>query len=57
MQRTDGIYKDDKQSKLRFSHDNPEVKQLYKDFLEKPLSPKAHKLLHNHYKARPLYYK
>lgn len=57
MQRIAGIYTDDKQSKLRCSHDNPEVKNLYKDFLDKPLSPKAHKYLHNHYKARPLYYK
>ena len=55
--RTEGIYKDDKDSKLRQSHENPDVQQLYKDFLEKPLSPKAHKLLHNHYKPRPLYYK
>ncbi|MEI7641264.1 MAG: NADH-dependent [FeFe] hydrogenase, group A6 [bacterium] len=55
--RTAGIYADDKKSTLRCSHENKEVQQLYKDFLEKPLSPKAHKYLHNKYTPRPLYYK
>lgn len=55
--RTEGMYRDDAQSQLRLSHENPDVQKLYQDFLEKPLSHKAHKLLHNHYKARPLYYK
>ncbi|HDT15208.1 MAG TPA: 4Fe-4S dicluster domain-containing protein [Firmicutes bacterium] len=55
--RTEGIYKDDKASKQRMSHENPEIQKLYKDFLEKPLSPKSHKLLHTTYTARPLYYK
>ncbi|MCE5300941.1 MAG: [FeFe] hydrogenase, group A, partial [Spirochaetia bacterium] len=32
MQRTEGIYRDDKDSKLRFSHENTDVLQLYKDF-------------------------
>lgn len=55
--RTDGIYKDDRQSVLRQSHENKEVQQLYKEFLGKPLSEKSHELLHTHYKARPTYYK
>jgi len=34
---------------LRKSQDNPQVKQLYKDFLEHPNSHKAHELLHTEY--------
>ena len=55
--RTRGLYQDDKSKKLRYSHDNPYVKKLYDDFLKKPLGDVAHKLLHNKYKARPLYKK
>lgn len=40
------LYGLDKANKLRFSHENPEVAALYKDYLEKPLSHKAHELLH-----------
>ena len=36
----------DKGSKFRFSHENPEVHTLYEEYLEKPLSHKAHHLLH-----------
>ena len=35
--------------------ENEEIKQLYRDFLEKPGSHKAHELLHTHYQARDLY--
>ena len=40
------LYGLDKANKLRFSHENPDVAALYKDYLEKPLSHKAHELLH-----------
>ena len=40
------LYGLDKANKLRFSHENPEIAALYKDYLEKPLSHKAHELLH-----------
>ena len=40
------LYKLDKANKLRFSHENPDVQALYRDYLEKPLSHKAHELLH-----------
>ncbi|MDD2237234.1 MAG: iron hydrogenase small subunit, partial [Kiritimatiellae bacterium] len=36
-------------STKRFSHENPEIQRIYKDFLEKPLSHKAHKYLHTKY--------
>ena len=45
-QRGQRLYNLDKKRKLRRSHENPQVQQLYKDFLEKPLSEKAEKLLH-----------
>lgn len=44
-----GLYDDDEKNTVRCSHDNPEIQHLYKDFLEKPLSKKAHTLLHTHY--------
>ena len=50
--RISGTYQHDSESKLRKSHENPYLKQLYKDFLEKPGSEIAHKLLHTHYQAR-----
>ena len=45
-QRGQRLYNLDKKRKLRRSHENPQVQKLYKDFLEKPLSEKAEKLLH-----------
>lgn len=55
--RIAGIYKDDSNSTIRCSHDNPAIQKLYSDFLEKPLSEKSHRLLHTHYTPRPLYIK
>ena len=36
----------DKRSKLRVSYENPYIKELYKNFLDKPLSEKAEHYLH-----------
>ena len=36
----------DKNSVLRYSHENPDVQALYKEYLEKPLGHKSHHLLH-----------
>lgn len=36
----------DEEKPIRFSHDNPSIKKLYEEYMEKPLSHKAHKLLH-----------
>lgn len=45
------LYKLDDKRPLRQSHNNPDVQVLYNDYLEKPLSEKAEKLLHsNHLK-------
>ena len=53
--RGQALYKADGQLKFRKSHDNPEIKKIYEDFLGAPNSPKAHELLHTHYSKRDLY--
>jgi NADH-quinone oxidoreductase subunit G len=53
--RTEGLYKDDTQSKLRCSHQNPFITQVYKEFLGEPNGHKAHELLHTKYEELPLY--
>lgn len=55
--RAKALYSEDEAKVLRKSHDNEEIKKLYKDFLLKPNSHKAHELLHTHYEARPKYSK
>ena len=50
--RTQGLYNIDKSMPRRQSHNNPQVKQLYADFLGEPNSHKAHHLLHTHYTDR-----
>lgn len=53
--RMAGIYADDEASTVRCSHQNPEIKQIYADFLTEPGSHKAHELLHTAYKEREVY--
>ncbi|MBQ6043619.1 MAG: iron hydrogenase small subunit [Clostridia bacterium] len=53
--RAKALYTEDKNKGLRKSHENPEVKKLYKDYLGKPNGHKAHELLHTHYVPRPKY--
>ncbi|MDD5644253.1 MAG: NADH-dependent [FeFe] hydrogenase, group A6 [bacterium] len=50
--RARAIYEEDESMAIRKSHDNPAIKKLYEDFLEKPNSHKAHELLHTHYLKR-----
>ena len=45
-ERGQALYRLDAANRIRFSHENPEVAALYRDFLGKPLGPKAHELLH-----------
>jgi len=52
--RGEGLYKEDKDLPIRCSHENPEVQKIYKDFLGKPGSHTAHKLLHTCYFERDL---
>jgi NADH-quinone oxidoreductase subunit G/NADP-reducing hydrogenase subunit HndD len=50
--RLKSIYAIDANKKLRLSHHNPDIKKLYDEFLEKPLSHTSHKYLHTHYTKR-----
>jgi len=45
-ERGERLYTLDKANLLRFSHENPSVQALYRDYLDHPLSEKAHHLLH-----------
>ena len=45
-ERGQQLYNLDKHSKIRFSHENSAVQLTYEEYLEKPLSEKAHHLLH-----------
>ncbi|MBO4898067.1 MAG: iron hydrogenase small subunit [Clostridia bacterium] len=54
-ERAKALYEEDKTSTVRQSHLNPDIDMLYKEFLEKPGSHKAHELLHTHYIERPKY--
>ncbi|WP_425802925.1 [FeFe] hydrogenase, group A [Desulfitobacterium sp. Sab5] len=50
--RAESLYNIDANAKLRNSHDNPEIKQIYADFLTTPMSEKAEELLHTKYTSR-----
>jgi len=54
--RTEGLYKIDKKTHVRQSHNNPQIAAIYKDFLKEPNSEKAHHLLHTHYSDRKTEY-
>ncbi|HQM89031.1 MAG TPA: NADH-dependent [FeFe] hydrogenase, group A6 [Exilispira sp.] len=53
--RAQSLYQEDKSLPHRESHNNPSIKKLYEEFLEKPQSDKAKRYLHTHYIPRPLY--
>ncbi len=48
--RAEALYGMDKDKTIRRSHENPDIQKIYKEFLGKPNSHKAHELLHTHYK-------
>ncbi len=50
--RMAAIYAEDGNMPIRKSHENPEIIQIYKEFLGKPLGDKSHRLLHTHYTPR-----
>lgn len=52
--RIQAIYTADENMAIRKSHENPAIKTLYEEFLEKPLGEKSHHLLHTHYKKREI---
>ncbi|MBQ3095330.1 MAG: iron hydrogenase small subunit [Clostridia bacterium] len=51
-ERAKALYSEDGAMALRKSHENPIVKELYDEYLEKPGSHKAHGILHTTYTAR-----
>ena len=50
--RARALYSEDERLTLRQSRNNPQIKQLYREFLGQPNSHKAHQLLHTTYAAR-----
>ena len=53
--RAKALYDEDASKKLRKSHENPEIKQIYEEYLGKPNGHKSHELLHTTYEKRKLY--
>ena len=53
--RADALYSIDEKSTIRKSHENPVIKKVYEEFLEKPGSYRAEKLLHTTYQEREKY--
>ncbi len=53
--RAKALYEEDELKTIRKSHQNEQVKLLYKEFLGKPNSHKAHELLHTHYKQHDIF--
>jgi len=50
--RMKALYDIDDKETIKVSHKNPEIIQLYAEYLEKPLGHKSHHLLHTHYCKR-----
>lgn len=53
--RIENLYNKDKNVNIRFSHENPEIKDIYKNFLIEPMSELSEELLHTSYKNRTNY--
>lgn len=49
QKRAQALYDEDAQCKVRKSHENTQIQELYKNFLTEPNSELAHHLLHTHY--------
>ncbi|MGE5707156.1 MAG: [Fe-Fe] hydrogenase large subunit C-terminal domain-containing protein, partial [Bacteroidota bacterium] len=52
LARGQSLYQEDQALQLRKSHENPQVKAIYEEFLKEPLGHKSHELLHTHYTKR-----
>jgi len=50
--RIETLYNMDAKAPLRNSHDNPEIKMVYENYLGKPLDHLAHELLHTQYESK-----
>lgn len=54
-ERAKALYHLDETRTMRKSHENPEIKEVYAEFLGEPGSHKAHEILHTSYKPSHLY--
>ncbi|MBN2320107.1 MAG: iron hydrogenase small subunit [Acidobacteria bacterium] len=52
LARIEAIYREDEGKRIRKSNENPEILQLYGEFLGQPLGEKSHHLLHTKYVLR-----
>jgi NADP-reducing hydrogenase subunit HndD len=52
LARIQAIYKEDEGKPIRASHYNPEIKQIYEEYLKNPLGQMSHHLLHTKYTVR-----
>jgi len=52
MSRINSMYEEDAKMTLRNSIDNPEIAQIYREFLGEPLSELSEVLLHTEYYKR-----
>lgn len=50
--RQAAIYEEDRNKTIRKSHENPYIKEMYENYFGKPMSHKAHELLHTHYEPK-----
>ena len=56
FERGKNLYYLDGTSKIRFSHENRDVLKMYEEYFEKPMSHKAHMLLHTEHDAEVIDY-
>lgn len=54
-ERAKALYKEDRNSFIRKSYNNPAIKKLYKEYLGMAGGRKGHQLLHTHYEERANY--
>ena len=51
--RASALRSQDEAMTLRQAHNNPQIVKLYEDYLQKPNSERAHKLLHTSFMGKP----
>ena len=52
QKRADALYSEDEKQTLRQSHNNPQIKALYEEFLGEPCGHTSHELLHTTYSEK-----
>jgi len=53
--RAESMYSIDERSSIRKSHENPILKEIYKEYVGKPGEHRAHELLHTEYQEKEKY--